>query len=258
MSYDLSMLVPSIRKDNLNKLYNSIKESFSGTFEFIVIGPYGLPKELEGISNVLFIPDWGSPIRAQQRGFCSASGKFTSYGADDGVFLPGALDIAYNKIKDLDKMNLVMGKYQEGERKDSHMENDDYYILNKHHGSMAAFIPDNCWMLNVGLIPTELIKEVGGWDSDKFQCCPCAYNDLSIRLQKYGVKYHIQNEMMFSCSHLPGLMGDHFAVHTAQTQHDEPMFKEIWNHPYWSNRIAISLDNWKSSPERWRERFGDK
>lgn len=257
MSYELSMLVPSIRPNNLNKLYDSVEKSFSHSFEFIVVGPYGLPDELKNKDNIRFIEDYGPPMRAQQLALVNCSGRFLSYGADDGEFLPGALDIAYNTLKDLDKKNLVMGKYQEGERKNNHMEENDYYILNNHVQSNCFFIPENTWMLNVGLMPTEIIKELGGWDCASFHCCPCAYNDMSVRLQKYGVKYHIQDSLMFTCSHMPGLTGDHAPIHNIQTQRDQPMFYEIYNHPYFSKRLSIDINNWKKAPARWSARFGE-
>ena len=254
----LSVLVPSIRPYNLNRLYESIKNSCSHKFEMIVIGPYELPEELRGKKDVIYIADWGSPLRAQQIGLCSAQGEYISWAADDGVYLTGALDIAFRLLEGKDYKTVVMGKYQEGDRKDDHMEQDKYYILNNHFGSNAAFIPENCWMLNCGVVSRKILLEIGGWDSYKFHTCPPGYNDLAVRLQKYDCKFIIQKEMMFSCSHLPGLLGDHAPIHNIQTMRDEPMFKEIWSHPFYSKRIAVDLKNWIKAPERWTPRFGEK
>lgn len=258
MNYELSMLVPSIRPHNLKKLYDSVCNAFHHPFEFIVIGPFPLPDELKDVDNVKYIEDWGSPIRSQQRGLCESSGRFISFAADDGVFEKDSLNIAYDTLKDLDKMNVVMGKYREGDGNTDPMVKDEYYILNNHAGSVCQFMPDNCWMLNVGIIPRDLIMELGGWDSSKFQVCPYAYSDLSIRFQKYGVKYHIQQQLMFRCSHMPDHSGDHSPIHVKQLYFDEPMFKEIYNHPYYSKRMSIDINNWKLAEPRWKIRFGEE
>lgn len=252
----LSVLVPSIRKENLPKLYNSVKSSFSGDFEFVVIGPYGFPDEMKELPNIKWIEDWGSPIRAQQRGLTEAIGEYISWAADDGEYLPSALDTAFKLVDNEDYKTVIMGKYQEGERHDNHMEEDKYYILNNHHGSQAVFLPDNCWMLNCGILSKKILLELGGWDAKEFNVCPCAYNDLAVRLQKYGCKFIIQQELMFKCTHTPGETGDHGPIHKAQVYLDEPKFKFIWSHPYYSKRLAIDINNWKQAPEKWELRFG--
>lgn len=254
-SLELSVLVPSIRPNNLKRLYDSTVAAFSHPFEFIVIGPYGLPSELENMDNVKWIKSFRSPLAAQQQGLCESIGRLVTYAADDGLWLPGALDIAYNLLENKDYRAVITGKYQEGERVDDNMEKDDYYILNNHVQSSGFFIPENTWMLNCGMISRKILLELGGWDSYNFIACPIGYNDLAIRLQKYGCKFILQQEKMFECVHLPGLQGDHGPIHIAQTEFDEPKFKELYSSD--RQRIAILLENWKGSPERFSLRFGD-
>lgn len=280
MKYELSIIVPGIRPKNWLRLYNSINTAFSYSWEIIFISPYPLPAELQGKDNVQHIQSWRSPIACQQMALPCVRGVFVSWAADDGAFLPNSLDIAYDKImqdetvlphgefmKDavgieqtgiaFNHMKLVMGKYYEGNNDgDMPMQDDKYYILSNHDATRVKWIPDNYYMLNVGLVPTKLLIEVGGWDAENFEVCPMSYNDLAIRLQRYGVKFIIQNEMMFTCSHMPGHEGDHKPIHEAQINRDQPKFKNI----YWSgncvNRIKIDINNWKNSPEKWSERFG--
>lgn len=261
----LSILVPSIRPQNLAKLYNSIKTAFSGEFEMIVASPYDLPEDLR-FDNVKLIRTFRAPLAAQQEALCSAEGEYISWAADDGYYLPGSIDRAFELINDhiqdtgpeeFEHKILVMGKYQEGDRVNDHMEKDEYYILNNHHGSQAMFLPEKTWMLNCGIVSRKILLELGGWDSKNFWACPIGYNDLAIRLQKYGCKFIIQQEMMFTCSHMPGETGDHAPLHIIQTRRDEPMYKEIYNHPYFSKRLAIDIDNWKQTPERFENRFGN-
>ncbi len=126
-----------------------------------------------------------------------------------------------------------------------------------HAQSTCFFIPEGTKMLNCGVLSRQILMELGAWDAGTFHTCPQGYSDLAIRLQKYGCEFIIQNEMMFECTHEPGTMGTHAPIHNSQTQRDEPLFKEIYSHPYFSKRLAIRLDNWKKAPVKWKERFGE-
>lgn len=253
----LSCLVPGIRTANWRKLYDSIGASCTKyDWEVIFVGPYPLPDNMKGLPNALWIEDWGSPIRCQQIALLAAQGDFITWAADDGVFLPKALDIGFSLIMEhngvINQKTVLMGKYTEGDGDTKHMGKDDYYHLAQHDASNILCIPKNYLMLNVGLVPRQLLLKVGGWDC-QFEVCPMAYNDLAIRLQNMGCVFMIQHELMFKCSHLPGHAGDHGPIHDAQTLHDEPLFKELY-----AQRGNVRLDNWKDAPERWERRFGAK
>lgn len=253
----LTVLCPGIRPSNWQRLYDSVKESFSGEWELIFISPYELPDSLKNKDNVKLINDWGSPIRCQQRGLLEAQGEYITWAADDGYFAKLSLDIGFHKLGDSDYKTLVMGKYIEGvDDGKSVMKDDWYYVLTNHDGCKLKYLTKGFYMLNVGIVSRKLLLEVGGWDC-QFEVCPMSYNDLAVRLQNYGVKFIIQNEIMFYCSHLPGHLGDHGPIHDAQTLHDEPLFKLIYDKDEQAvNRIKIDLDNWKEVPERWERRFG--
>lgn len=252
----LSVLVPGIRTANWLKLYKSVASAWSNEFEIIFVGPYPLPPEFEGIANVKYIEDWGNPMRCQQIALLAATGDYVTWAADDGVFLPGSLDIALNKLDGKDYKALVMGKYLEGSGATDPMKSNDYYNLKKHAASRLKELPyEVIWMLNVGLVSRELLIEVGGWDC-MFEVCPMAYNDLAIRLQNYKCEFIIQDEIMFTCSHLPGHEGDHGPIHDAQVLFDEPKFEKLYNLPYAEKRINIKLDTWTESDKKWLRRFG--
>lgn len=249
----LSVITPGIRPGNWRKLYNSIKESFTREFEAIFIGPYPLPKNMEGIENVKWIEDWGSPTRAQQRGLLEAKGEYITHAADDGYFLPGALDIA---IKSLEGNNnsIVVAKYNEG-AENKVMDDIKYYYISTHESSRCKYIPENCLMLMVPIIPREILLEVGGWDCI-FESLPMAFNDLSIRFYNKKVNFIFQEQMAFKCGHMPGREGDHAPIHDSQTFFDTPMFKMIYSRPESLQRINIDINNWEKSPSRWVRRFG--
>lgn len=257
MNYRLSVIVPSIRPQNLEVLYRSIKKAFHGESEMIVVGPYKPPELLHNQKDVVFIEDWGSPVRAQQRGLIVCRGDYVSWASDDGQYTPYALDIAFGKLalEQFSLKTLVMGKYREGDGDTDPMVEDKYYYLANHDGARSKFLDKSYLMLNVGLVPRELLIEYGGWDC-RFEACPYAYNDLANRLQNNKIKFIIQNEIMFTCSHLPGIQGDHAPIHYGQTEHDEPLFKKIYGERGCEKRGKIDLNNWESSPARWERRFG--
>ncbi len=256
--YAISILMPSIRNPLLVGVYNSIAHSFSGQWELVIVSPYPLPDELKGKKNIVHVLDHGSPIRARQIGIEHARGKYICYAADDVLFFKNSLDLAYAKIAEYD--TIVLGKYCEGQEVNPYMMSDLYYRLN-HHAPLTEImsrIPggENYWLLNTGLISTELMKEIGGFDCS-FEACAMACVDLSIRLQNFGVDVIVQQEPFFHSTHLPGLMGDHGPIHVAQTTHDMPLFAEMYKGDG-VGRTKIDLDNWKKSPDWWTRRFGEK
>lgn len=258
MKYDLSVLVPGIRTKNWFHLYQSIAASTNRYFEVIFVGPYALPQELVGFDNVKYIQDWGSPIRCQQIALVNADGDYINWAADDGEFYPKSHDKAFDLLQGHDYKTFLMGKYFEGSASHSEgvMDKNHYYILNHHDASRSRWFRKDYFMLNLGLVSTKLLYEVGGWDAENFEVCPMAYNDLAIRLQNYDCKLIIQDEVMFQCSHLPGHAGDHGPIHDGQILHDQPVFRNIYDQENCIDRVFIDLNNWEKAPQRWSRRFG--
>lgn len=258
MSIKLTVLVPGIRTKNWRCLYDSIDKAFKGSWEIIFIGPYEVPDGLKGTENLNYIEDWGSPMRCMQRGLTKAKGDWITWAADDGVFLPHSLDTGFSSLENykFSQDYLVMGKYIEGKNDgDYSMQENKYYMLRTHDATNSKYVPKDYYMLNVGLVNRELLLEIGGWDCI-FEVCPMAFNDLAIRLQRICTMFIIQNEIMFTCSHLPGHEGDHGPIHDAQINEDQPLFKKIYESKDSIERINIPLNNWEKTPERWIRRFG--
>lgn len=252
----LSVLVPGIRPHNWLKLYKSIEESFSGEFEVIFVGPYDLPEELEKYDNVSFFKCMRSPIASQQIALIESSGELISWAADDGIYLPGTLDIAVQSLENEPYTTIVTARYYEGNDPNGNMSDDWYYTLWNHDTMQLPGVPKTCKMLNCGVINRALLIQLGGWDAYSFQVCPLAYTDFAVRAHKFGSKFILQKEVMFSCGHQPGESGDHGPIHRAQTYRDQPMFSGIYSTPaIYLTRQNISLNNWERSEEVWGERF---
>jgi len=248
----LSVIVPSIRPQNLQRLYESVRQAYGWMLEFIVVSPHPRAGWLP-FGNVTWIVDYGSPTRAQQLGILSARGEYVLWGAaDDGYFLPGTVDLAVDRAA---PRTVVAGKYYEGSDNPA-MNERKYYLVNTHDGQRSKFVNDECLMLMVGVISRSLLLELGGVDCEKFESLPMAFNDLSVRLWHLGIEVILQDEVMFRCSHMPGHTGDHGPIHDAQTLHDEPMFKSIYNAHESLSRVDIDINNWTRAPARWERRFG--
>lgn len=254
----LSVLLSGIRVNNWEKLYKSIENSYTKCdWELIIVSPYELPINLKSKLNIQWFQDWGSPSRCQQYALTKAQGEWINWASDDGEFTNGSMDRAFELLNDNYK-TVIIGKYLEGENYGVEMKNDSYYILNNHLGSQCRYLPPDTPLLNVGLVSHKLLLEVGGWDSLNFEVLPYAYNDLSIRLRNYECNFIHQQEIMFTCGHMPGISGDHKPIHEAQTFKDEPIFKLIYSRPESQERIKININNWEKSPDLWKRRFNEK
>jgi hypothetical protein len=252
----LSVLVPGIRTYNWKTLYDSIGQSTKRSWEIIFVGPYGVPAELSDKSNIKYIQDFGTPIRCQQIALLHAEGDWITWAADDGYFLDRALDIGSDILdkRDNDSNIVVAGKYYEGDQNHSEMASTDYYMLSYHACTRSRFVPEHYLTLNVGLVSRSLLTEIGGWDCC-FEVCPMSHADAAIRMQRYGAEFIVQDDVMFKCSHMPNITGDHGPIHYAQTQHDEPLYRKIYNDDSCIDRIVVDLNSWKSQPEKWSRRF---
>ena len=49
MTPEISIILPSIRTERLEKLYDSILASTKRTFELVIVGPYALPDKLKDL-----------------------------------------------------------------------------------------------------------------------------------------------------------------------------------------------------------------
>ena len=257
----LSVIMPTIRTQLLHNVYNSLVDSFHGTWELVLVGPNPVPQDLLNTGHVRWIQSYRSPIVCRQQALLAAEGEWICYAADDVTFIRASLDIAYQNVErhNLDYKFIVVGKYLENVNArvadNVGMRQDNYYHLNFHDDlkEIMSKFPD--WLLiNTGLVSKKLLLEVGGWDCD-FEACAMACCDLSLRLQNYGATCFLQHEPIFISDWEPERQGDHAPIHDAQTEHDIPMFMGIWKDPASVDRKVVDLNKWQSMPEKWVRRF---
>ena len=247
----LSVIVPGIRPQNWEELYFSVGLPMSD-FEMIFIGPESPKVFGSWFYASKYIKSFRSPNAAQQQGLMVAQGEYITWAADDGVFLPGALDYALSMAE---YKTIVVGKYLEGGNPNPDMLKDDYYRFKYHKAYRLNGVPQDGLIFNCGIISRKFILELGGWDAEHFDVPTIGHADLGIRAYKAGAEMILMDKPMFQCSHMPGKTGDHAPIDRAM-QKDLRRFREIYARLKPGEQRIVSLDNWKNSEERWEPRFG--
>lgn len=257
MDYKLTYICPSIRTEKLLGLYESISKSFSDSWELILISPYDLPKELKEKPNVKLIKDWGNPVRCQQLGLIVARGEYITRAVDDGIYAAGGIDRAFTKMEDNAAVILKHTEFNpsiDTNHKDfQDMTKPEFFELSYHIQTLKRYVPYHYKIMNFGLIKTELLKKVGGWDC-QFETIALAELDLSIRLQFYGIKMILSDDLVIKCEWMPGEEGDHAPMHYGFFD-DNRIYEKIYNEPTCEDRLIIDLDNWAMAPDKWERRF---
>jgi hypothetical protein len=257
---EISLILPAIRKENWDVLYDSIGLSTTRTFELIICGPFSLTPKLESLSNVKYIKDYGSPTRATAIAASLAEGKYMMWGGDDTLFQPGALDKMYDALISMgeDPKNVVCGKYLEGPNGTHKKSQPDYYYrINGQEGfrpcTYSPHLPDEWWIFNAALMHREFYENLGGVDC-KYEHLAMAATDFAIRAQAAGADVLQTQVLIYDCDHM---QTDHKPVEIAQLQFDEPLIQSVYRDPAWRDKVQCNIDinNWKAHPLLWTRRF---
>jgi hypothetical protein len=250
----LSIIVPTIRTDKWRQLYDSIRRSTAYDFELILIGPT-YSSELSQYSNVRFIQDFGSPVRAQQIGFCNATQKYVFGAADDCIFEVEALDKCMEILENGETVfDVVVAKYSEG---GPELQNDDYYLLNKAYPP-ARYINGDWVIFNCAMLHRQYLEFLGGFDC-QLQIPAFGYADLAARCQRHlqcvgfntGQKNFIKwfEGKLLHCEH--GQL-DHGPIEQSHVFEDTPLYQHLHNNQ--PDRISVRMDNWKKIKPVWGKR----
>lgn len=250
----LSIIVPTIRTDKWRQLYDSIRRSTAYDFELILIGP-SYSSELSQYSNVRFIQDYGSPVRAQQIGFCNATQKYVFGAADDCIFETEALDKSMEILENRNSMyDVVVAKYSEGS---PDLQNDDYYKLNKAYPASKNIL--NEWVIfNCAMFHRRYLEFLGGFDC-RLQIPAFGYADLAVRTQRHLVAMTKNSDVEFKVKWFEGKLlhcehgqSDHRPIELTHVYEDAPFYQQLQDS--YPDRISVKMDNWKDAPAVWGKR----
>lgn len=246
MKPHISIVIPSIRVNDLPEIYNSV--NINCPWEFIIVSPYDLPDFFKDKTNIKYVKDFGSPTRASCIGHSVATGDLIFESADDGIVISETLQKSID-IMDENKDNekfVVVNKYLEGS---DIIQPDDYYkICNAYVNS--PYINLEWLIFNTVIIRKSYYDYLGGLDCI-FKISCLAHADLAIRSQMDGCIVHFSRDPILKCRHG---QNDHEIISHFHLNESQPLLRYIYSQPDCVNRIRIDLDNWKNSPEVW-ERF---
>ena len=256
---EISIIMPGIRNNKWQHVYDSIKESTKRTFELIICGPYPLPHSLQEEKNIKYIKDWGSAVRASNIASLLCEGKLVTWAADDCTFFKDSLDknIDYLYSMPYNLKNVILCKYFEGddETNNSPLSNENYYKINN-SGNASPYLNNNWYIFNSAIFYTDFYKFLGGLDSS-FEGTALADNDLAIRAQFMGAITKMTDVALYKCEHMPGATGDHGPIFECQHKHDEPLYQSRYRDPNWvmrNHRLNL-YEDWKKSEIVWKKRF---
>lgn len=241
----VSIVIPSIRVENIPAIYYSITKSTKETFELIVCGPKVLPESIRSVPNIRYISDWGSPVRASCIAAELACGDYLVWSSDDALFLPGALDemLAFRAGNDM-----LVGKYYEGMNgQPKAVQPDSYFKLNNSEATRTQWFSDDWWLFNVGMMHRFSYLSMMGWDCS-YEGTFFSHADLAVRWYIKGMKVTQTNVFLLDCDHN---QNDHKPIEIAQVHHDMPFFLERYKiqNPY------IKIKGWGEVPAVWDKRF---
>lgn len=259
----ISIILPTIHPLVVYDLIESFTSSYSGEWEFIIIGPHKLPSKVIskwGQDNIKTVYSFASPVKCQQIGLMHCSGDYITRAVDDSLYGIGTMDAAMLKSTSMNVVNLKFtesNKYIDLNHKDCQQETmakDEFYHLQYHNQTLMPYVPASFQVINFGIYPRDILMKVGGWDC-QFEGIAIAELDLSIRLQFYGIKPLLTDNIILKCGWTPGEEGDHGPMHHAFYA-DMEKYKTIYSDISYEKRITISPDNYISSPDKWARRFG--
>jgi GT2 family glycosyltransferase len=257
---EVSIILPAIRVEKWDALYDSIAASTSRRFELIISGPYPLTPKLQALSNVKYVKEFGSPTRASAVATLLAEAPFIMWTCDDAVMLPGALDEAIEALEAMgsDNRNVVITKYLEGRNgTKKKLQPDYYYKINGREGfrpcTYSPHLPDEWWIFNTAIMHRAFFEELGGLDCS-YEHAAMADTDLAIRAQTAGANVQLLQVVLYDCDHG---QSDHKPIEIAQLQFDEPLIQATYRDPEWREKINCNIDinNWKKYPIIWTRRF---
>ena len=254
-SPQISFIIPSIRPEKLQAVYDSILTSWHGTFEISVVSPKQyVPLKLNPRGEIQWLVDFGCPSRAMQLGWIRAKSDWLFFATDDCEFDSDAVNIAYRNLckRNFDYKTVIVTPFTESDNWSKWMLTPCYYHAWWHANLRSFNIPFFTKLYMNGLISKQLMQETGGFDT-RFESTAWSYNEWSIRSQFYGANFIIQRERSNHCQWSPGQTGDHGPVADA-CKDDEALFYGRFNTKNFVRKPVIPVDNWRYAPAKWPRR----
>lgn len=263
--YDLSIILPGLKPELWISLYKDLKQSVGNcTFELIAVGPREPPQEFLDLDNTIYVQDYGHPSRCVQRGTTLATGKYITYGYEDGTWQSDALEHCVKLFEDELRFNdgICVRYYEKDMDPNAPLppqppEWPNVWCAWYHKDLQLPGVPlsalwHGCWMYNL-----DFFREIGGIDC-RFEHVNMNCNDLAFRVQANGGNVVPSPDIVIFNDNQSATAPEQGPIESAFHENDNPLFKQIYADPDAPlKRFKIDYDNWKSASEVWERRFKD-
>lgn len=250
--YDLSVLVPSIRVQNLEQLHFSFEKSIEPfSWEMIIVSPYDLPETIKNKENVKFYKDLGCPSRCVQIASMLAEGQHLCWFSDDGLAIQGKLAECLQMFEEgkVSNKDAICLRYIEGENAEFPLE---YWKPSTHPDQRLTGIKEHFLCAPLGMYNTEYFKELGGLDT-RYQHINFCTHDLVFRLQQAGGKVHLSPSTV--AKFIWSWHSQESApVRRAYFENDKDLYGSEWDRDR-SDHVKINYFNWMEAESKWKMRF---
>jgi hypothetical protein len=250
MKYDLTVVLPSIRKERLPEFWNSLIWAVGPKYkcQLIIVSPYDLPEQLLGIPNISILQDFGSPARCIQMGSLLAEGEFINWSSDDGLYYENSLESCIDLLKTKHDEDGIIVRYSEGVGRTGQEPPSNYWDAWTHPDLRMQFVEKHWKIAPVGMYRTKRFYDLGGLDC-RFEHANMNSHDLAFRSQADSGLFFESPTVVMGCDQMPGWSGDHGPIEDAYWKNDKELFANTWSN---IRQKRIDFNNWKDAPAVWR------
>ncbi len=269
---DVSIILPSIRSHNIEKVYNSFERACKEhTFDVIICSPYKVPDNLLKKPNVTYIHSYCHPTACYQIMGALAKSEFIFNMSDDCLMYDDGMDNAIKKFRSLNlrEIDVINMTYAEGllDYRDLSdvppsatypSEPAQGYWYAHHHPPLRLPGIKADWKIFLNfLMKTNYFRHLGGFDC-RLEFLSYSILDLAFRCQAHGSTIVDTDKLAFRCAHVPGYGDDHGPVMDSQFGGDINLFNDIYSTEDAAyNRMCLDYNNWTDNAQVWNKRFKD-
>jgi hypothetical protein len=268
MNKRVSILLPSIRPKNLEKVCKSIADNAQGVrYEIVIVSPYALPEAIHKNPNVKYLRSYATPTICYQLAALISEGEFIYNLTDDGLLQNNCINLALEtwekeKLSDKDVINMIYKESTLDPETLEYIPNNtshhppEYWTAGFHRDQRGLAGVDPNWKLPLCFfLKRKYYMWLGGFDC-QFENMAQAALDLSYRMAVNGARVVDLPKDAFFLSHLPHITGDHRPIHEAFHGEDHQKFYAIYSRSIGPrDRITIDFNNWMNHPPVWTRRF---
>lgn len=253
--YSITFIVPSIRPHLWKRYIESIKNSCTKrSWEAIFITPFDSDPLLHA-ENIKFIKSYRNPTGCFYEGLDASEGKYICNSVDDIVFEEGSVDKALDVLEADDIKKIMNFRYLEYVGGDGPEFDLSYWKAHTHPPLRLAGVPKDYDITLHFCLRKDLFYETGGIDI-KYGYVNFGTHDFIFRAQARGCKVINSPVNVSKADHMPGITGDHKAIH----DNDQADYHKFFTDYKYANILDVRknlnfMGQYIDLPEVWDRRF---